>query len=154
MKLMSLIITLMMVGNSSFACVTNSVALNDAAHLTALGLYDAIEKQITIDLEAIENRVKKTGSAIINATDSKNQVTHKVIYLGSLKEVVNENGSEKTEVIQTSFLVKDLSSGAEQTIILKTNYLGNGVRARASATGNREPKRDQEFKTLLRTVCQ
>lgn len=155
MKSMTLVLALafLVYGQSSLACIVNSVDLNDATQLNAHGVYNPTTNQMDMDLASIENRVKKTGSAVINATDSKNQVTHKVVYLGSLKEDVSENGSTKTEIIQSAFLVKEIASGAERTVIFKTNYLGNGVRARASASAEKAPKQDQEFKTLQRTVC-
>lgn len=154
MKFLTLTLSILLSGVTSLACVTNTVVLNDAAQLSALGIYDSGEKKISIDLDAIENRLKKTGSAVINATDSTGKVTHKVIYLGSVKEAVNENGISKMEVIQSSFLVKEFASGVERTLILKTNYLGNGVRSRDAVGGDQEPKQDQEFKSLFRTVCQ
>jgi hypothetical protein len=153
MKLLTLTLSILLYGVTSFACVPNTVVLNDAAQLTAEGLYDSIEKKITISLDAIESRLKKTGSAVINATDSAKQVTHKVIYLGSVKEDVTENGTTTTEIVQSSFLVKEIASGAERTLILKTNYLGNGIKSR-SLGGPQEPKQDAEFKSLSRTVCQ
>lgn len=140
-------------GQLARTCVVNSIDLNDATQLTALGVYNPTTKQFDMDLNLIENRVKKTGSAVINATDSKNRITHKVFYLGAMKEDVVENEMTKTEIIQSSFLVKDIASGAERTVVLKTNYLGNGVRTRASVSTDKEPKQDQEFKTLQRTTC-
>lgn len=154
MKFLTLILSILLTGVTSLACVTNTVGLNDVAQLSALGIYDSGEKKISIDLDAIENRLKKTGSAVINATDSTGKVTHKVIYLGSVKEAVNENGISKMEIILSSFLVKEIASGVERTLILKTNYLGNGVRSRDTVVGAQEPKQDQEFKSLFRTVCQ
>ena len=154
MKFLTLTLSILLTGATSLACVTNTVILNDKAQLSALGIYASDEMKISIDLDAIESRLKKTGSAVVNVTDSAGKVTHKVIYLGSVKEAVNENGIANMEVIQSSFLVKEIASGVEKTLILKTNYLGNGVRSRGAVVGDQEPKQDQEFKSLFRTVCQ
>lgn len=141
-------------GVAAFACAGERVTLNDNTVLMASGIYNNKEGKLDIDLDAFEARIKSRNSVTANATSSENKITHRVEYLGSVREVVKDaKGVETLEVIQSSYLVRDLKTNEEKVYVLRSNYLGNGVWARGVPGPEMPTKADQRFQSLFRAQC-
>lgn len=113
--------TILITASSSYACMGGQVQLNDDTILLAEGIKDISENKVysfeTLLTVKSFNSKMTTGKAI-DILDSKNNKTHKIVILGSMKD---EKG-----IFFTSYLVKDLKTNKESIEIVKSNYAGNG----------------------------
>lgn len=116
-------------GTAALACPGGSVQLNDDTVLAADGIYALNPTQtLSIDVKSPQEKGKIWFSkANYTITDSKNQASHKVKILA-----VNE---DKGGIISTVYHVTEISTNAEKTIMVQSNYFGNGTTARGIGPG-------------------
>jgi hypothetical protein len=113
-----MILLLVVTSWNTFACKGGSIKINDASVLSAESLRDPI----TGDRWLVQYDLAQ-GMDEYKTTDSDGNETHAVKILG---QRFNKFG----DLLSTSYLVKDLVSGEEAVVQLKTNKDENGHTAR------------------------
>jgi hypothetical protein len=132
------------------ACLGSLVKLSPTDGLAADGIYGS--KGLMITVNEMKKHVIRLGRGFYHIADNDtHRLTHEVEFLGSV--------ADEDRIIQTSYLVNDLKKKTEKVMILKSNYRGDGMMARAlpSQDGDQvasKPKKQEGFKSLYSVGCE
>ena len=140
-----LLFAILMISSHAKACLPGLLKLNSVDALSADGLIGS--KGLMVTVEDMKQETVRKGVATYTMTDNKTgKETHNVVFLGSV--------DDKDGVIQTSYLVKDLETNVEQVAILKSNYMGGGVRARSVGGEDTRKQTSSRYESLVVVGCQ
>jgi hypothetical protein len=143
-RLLFLIISLVTtVGWNARGCPGASIELNDDTYLQGDGVYSWSGSKLVKGINPVTD-LKMVGSPL-RARNKAKEETHVVIILGYKADAEG--------IISTSYLVKDLKTGEEKVLLLNTNYLGNGVRARGIDEPTSNLTESSDFKSLRSGGC-
>lgn len=104
------------VSKASWACPPAALRINDNTWVTATGLESSI--RVPWAVGGMKLTVQKGVAAVFDLSDRENNLTHKLEYLGG----VEHTGG----IIQSIFLITDLITKVEKTIILKGRTILSG----------------------------
>jgi hypothetical protein len=124
------------------ACPGAAIAINDDTTITADGIIGGTAK---FNVSHLQEMILRGQTASFVFTDKRKQSTHRVEYLGSV--------SDEGGVVQSSYFVRDLRTGAEKTYMLYSNYQGGGITAKGLETPESTAKKDDRFNSLFTAGC-
>lgn len=133
----------MLFANVANACPMSRVELNNSSWLGADGLYGSKGLMVTID--DLQKYAAAGTGLTFKMKDKDHVVTHFINYLGSI--------SDKGGVMQSSYLIKEVNSGTEKVVVVKSNYLGNGTYSKDIGGANNGLQPIPEFSTLYNSRC-
>ncbi len=125
---------------SSYACTRSKIELNNNAWLYGNGFLSGTDRYEIKDL-------KEHGyiGILLDVSDKDSNRTHEMMVLGY--------DADDQGVLSTTYLIKDVKSGEEKVLLLKTNYAGNGSWKKGLSKKMDQTTPDEYFKSLSHAGC-
>lgn len=139
-----LFLTLTISHLGAFACPGAHVEINNSTWIAGDGIYGS--KGLEYSPEALQKMALDQGRAVLLLNDKSGISTHRLEFLGMM--------SDEGGVIQSIYLLQDLKTKQEKTLVIKSNYSGNGVTAKGIDSPDSKLKPYYEYGSVLQAGCQ